>query len=192
MVRIAAGFHECPDGVGGFRLAQQDAVHAAAEDLAKLPGVDAHMRGVDAVHRGLDDHRRRAMSRPRRPGVRHAAHVLGKAGHVESAVLHADIHVVGPGSGIDATLRMGQHVAAMRTVVINSLILRQQFDAAVDPLTHGHPPMMSCDATAFLREVGFASRQRVRTRSWIDSMKSIVSRLSDLVPRRIACATLLR
>jgi hypothetical protein len=55
-------------------------------------------------------------------------------------VLHADIHVVGPGAGIDATLRMGQHMAAVRTVIIDRLILLQQFDAAVDPRTHEEAP----------------------------------------------------
>ncbi len=114
-------------------------MHPAAEDLAELPGVVTHMRGVDAIHRRLDDHRRRAVPRPCRPRIDHAAHVFGKAGHVEAAMLHADIHVIGPGSGIDAALRMGQHVAAVRTVIIDGLILLQQFDAATDPLTHEGP-----------------------------------------------------
>src|SRR5712691_12541533 len=122
-------------------------MHPAAEDLAELPGVVTDMRGVDSIHRCLDDHRRRVVPRPCRPGIDHAAHVPGKAGHVEAAVLHADIHVVGPGSSIDATLRMGQHVAAMRTVIIDRLILLQQFDAATDPLTHEwSPPTVSGDA----------------------------------------------
>ena len=111
-------------------------MHAAAEDLAELPGIVAHMRGVDAVDRRLDDDRRRAMARPRRPGIAHAAQVFGKARHVERAVLHADIHVVGPGAGIDAALRMGQHMAAVRAVVVDRLVLLQKFDAAIDPLTH--------------------------------------------------------
>ena len=55
--------------------------------------------------------------------MHHAAHVLSKAGHVETAVLHADIHVVGPGTSIHASLRMGQHMPAVRTVIIDGLIL---------------------------------------------------------------------
>ena len=36
------------------------------------------------------------------------------------------------------------HMAAMRTVIIDRLILLQQFDAATDPLTHqGAPPGVS-------------------------------------------------
>src|ERR1700694_563812 len=108
----------------------------AAEDLAELPGVVTHMRGIDSIHRCLDNHRWCAVPRPCRPGIDHAAHVLGKASHVEAAVLHADIHVVGPGTGIDATLRMGQYVATMRTVIVDRLILLQYFDAATDPPTH--------------------------------------------------------
>src|SRR6185295_14209844 len=102
----------------------------------ELPGVVTHMRGVNSIDRRLDDHRRRAVSRPCRPGVDHTVHIVGKAGHVEAAVLHDDIHVVGPGAGIDAALRMGQQMAAMRTIIIDRLILLQQFDAATDPLTH--------------------------------------------------------
>jgi hypothetical protein len=51
-------------------------------------------------------------------------------------VLHADVHVVGPGTSIDATLRMRQHMAAVWTVIIDRLILLQQLDAAIDPLPH--------------------------------------------------------
>ena len=115
-------------------------MHAAAENLAELPGVVTHMSGVDSVHRRFDDHRRRAVSRPGRPGVDEPTGIFGKAGHVESAVLHADIHVVGPGAGIDAALRMGQHVTAVRTVVVNRLILFQQFDGAINPFIHQRPP----------------------------------------------------
>src|SRR3989441_4606441 len=124
-------------------------MHPAAADLAELPGVVAHISGADSIHRGLDDHTRRAMPRPCRPGIDHAAHVFGKAGHVEAAVLHADIHVVGPGPGIDAALRVGQHMAAVRTVVIDRLIVLQQFDGAIDPLSHEwSPPAVSGEARA--------------------------------------------
>ena len=116
MVRIAAGLDEGPHRIGGLRLAQQDAVGAAAEDLAELPGVETDIRLVRAVHRRLDDDSRRAMSGPRRSAIDHAAQIFREARHVERAVLHADIHVVGPGRRIDAALRAGQHVAAVRTV----------------------------------------------------------------------------
>ena len=53
------------------------------------------------------------------------AHVFGEPGHVERAVLHADIDVVGPGAGILAALRVGQHMAGMGADVIDRLVLRQ-------------------------------------------------------------------
>ena len=118
-------------------------MHPAAEDLAKLPGVVTHMSGVDAVDRRLDDHGRRAMPRPCRSGIDHAVHVFGKARHVERAVLHADIHVVRPGRGIDAALRMGQHMAAVRTVIIDGLVLPQELDTAIDPPGHKVTPAVS-------------------------------------------------
>src|SRR6185312_2979498 len=49
IVGIAAGFHEGAHCVGRLRLAQQDAMHPAAEDLAELPGIVTDMRGIDAV-----------------------------------------------------------------------------------------------------------------------------------------------
>ena len=39
-------FDERAGGVGVFRLAEQDAVHAAAEDLAELPGVEADVAAL--------------------------------------------------------------------------------------------------------------------------------------------------
>ena len=76
------------------------------------------------------------MAGARGAGVDQAAHVVGETGHVERAVLHADIHVVGPGAGIFAALRVSQHVTGMRTVVVDRLTLRQQFDCAVDTVGH--------------------------------------------------------
>ena len=55
----------------------------------------------------LDDHRRRAVARARRPAVDQPAHVLGEARHVEGAVLHADIDVVGPGAARPRALARG-------------------------------------------------------------------------------------
>ena len=75
-------------------------MRAAAQDLAELPGVVADMRLVDAVDRRLDDHRRRAVARAGRPALDQPAHIVRQPGHVERAVLHADIDVVGPGAGV--------------------------------------------------------------------------------------------
>ena len=68
------------------------------------------------------------------------ANVLREARHIESAVLHADIHVIGKGRGVDAALRMGQHMATVRTVIVDRDILLQEFDAAIDTRYHDGPP----------------------------------------------------
>ena len=107
-------------------------MHAAAEDLAELPGVEADVVGVDAVHRCLHDHRGRAVVGTGRAAISQAAHVLGEAGHVEAAMLHADVDVVRPGAGIVLALRIGQHMAAVRADIVDRLVLRPQFDRAVD------------------------------------------------------------
>ena len=122
MMRIAAGFDKGAHGIRQLGLAQQNAVHAAAEDLAELPGVEADIGGVGAVDRRLDDDGRRAVARARRSALDEAAHVLGQARHVEGAVLHADIDVVGPGMRVLAALRVGQHVAAMAADVVDRLV----------------------------------------------------------------------
>jgi hypothetical protein len=62
VVRIAAGFDKGTDRVRRFGLAQQDPVHAAAEDLAELPGVEADIGGIGAVDRCLDDDGRGSVS----------------------------------------------------------------------------------------------------------------------------------
>ena len=155
LVRVAAGFDEGAHRVGGFRLAEQDAVHAAAEDLAELPGIEAHIRLVGAVHRRFDDHRGRAVAGAGRAAIDEAAHVFGEPGHVEGAVLHADIDVVGPGAGILDALRMGQHVAGMRAGVVDRLVRREQLDGAVDARCHQFPP--SCTGRATRLQAATAS-----------------------------------
>jgi hypothetical protein len=62
VVREAAGAHEFAHGLGRFRLAEQNAVHAAAQDLAELPGVVGHVGPVDAIDRRLDDDGRGAVA----------------------------------------------------------------------------------------------------------------------------------
>jgi len=113
--------------------------HAAAEDLAELPGVEPHIRLVRAVHRRFHDDCWRAVARAGDAAIDQATHVVRKAGHVESAVLHADIDVVGPGGGVGQALRMGEHVAGMRADIVDRLALRQEFDRAVDAAGHGVP-----------------------------------------------------
>src|SRR5262249_13673779 len=142
VVRKAAGPHELGDGVGALGLAQQDAMGAAAQDLAELPGSEGDVGPVDAVDRRLDDDGGRAMARIGRPAVDQAAHVVLQAGHVEGAVLHADIDVVGPGLGVGAALLVGQHMAGVRAVVVERLIGFQELDGAVDAFGHGlFPPL---------------------------------------------------
>ena len=123
VMRIAAGLDECPHGIGSLRLTQQNAVHATPEDLTELPGIEPHICLVGAVHRRLDDDRRRAMAGARRATIDHATQILGQPRHVERAMFHADVHVVGPGAGIVAALRISQHMTGVRAVVVDRLSL---------------------------------------------------------------------
>ena len=136
MVRIAARFDKGAHRVRPLGLAQQHPVHAAAEDLAELPGVEADVGGVGAVDRGLDDNRRGRVPGAGRPGLGQPGHVEGKPGHVERPVLHPDIDIVGPGAGVLAALGAGQHMPAMAAGVIDRLACGQQLDRPVDPFPH--------------------------------------------------------
>src|SRR5205823_15131490 len=138
-MRKAAAFDKGADRRCRFRLTQQHAMHAAAEDLAELPGIEADICGVGAVDRRLDDDRRRAVTRARRATLDEAAHIFSEARHVERPVLHSDIDVIGPDMRVFAPLRIGQHVAAMAAGVIDRLVLLQKFDGAVDAVGHGFP-----------------------------------------------------
>jgi hypothetical protein len=124
-MRIAAGLHKCEDGLRRFRLAQQDSVHAAAKDLAELPGVEANVGRVGAVNGGLDDDDRRAVARAGRAALDQAAHLLGEPCHVERAVLHPDIDVVGLDPRILSAPIEEQGVAGVTTDVMDGLVLRQ-------------------------------------------------------------------
>ena len=111
-------------------------MHAAAEDLPELPGIEADVLRVGAVDRRLDDHRGvRWPERVGPPSTRPRRYSASPA-MSNAAVLHADIDVIGPGARIVLALRVGQHVAAMRADVVDRLILRQQFDRAVDAVGH--------------------------------------------------------
>ena len=139
VVRIPTRFDKGVHGVGRFRLAQQYAVHAAAEDLAELPGIEADISGVGSVDRRLDNDCGRAVPRAGRTALDQPRHVFGEPGHVEGAVLHADIDVVGPNLGVFAPLRAGQHMAAVAAGVVDRLILSEQFDRAIDTLRPWFP-----------------------------------------------------
>src|SRR5216683_986837 len=136
LVRIAAGFDKGADSVRRLGLAQQDAVRPAAEDLAELPGVEPHVGGVGTVDRSLDDDGRRAVPRPSWTALDQTPHVFGKTRHVERAVLHPDVDIVGPGMRVLAPLCAGQYMAAMTAGVVDRLVARQQFDGAVDAVRH--------------------------------------------------------
>ena len=135
-MRVAAAFNEGAHRLSRLGLAHQHAMHAAAEDLAELPGVEADILPIGAVHRGFHDDRRRAVPRAGRPALDEPAHIFGEARHVEGAMLHADIDVVGPDMRILAPLRIGQHMAAVAAGVIDRLILFEELDGAVDATGH--------------------------------------------------------
>src|ERR1700735_2377315 len=86
MVRITAGFDERPHRIGGFCLAQQNAMPAATENLTELPSIEPYIRRVDAVDRCLDDNRRRAVAGPRWAAVDQPSHVRRQTGHVEGTM----------------------------------------------------------------------------------------------------------
>ena len=70
-----------------------------------------------------------------------AIYYLGAhTGHVEGAVLHPDIDVIGPGAGILAALGAAQHMPGMGAEVIDRLVLCQELDRAVDAACHGGLP----------------------------------------------------
>ena len=58
-----------------------------------------------------------------RTGVEETLHIRSQACHVESAMFHADIDVVGPGPSIGPALCGAQHVAGMVADVVDGLIL---------------------------------------------------------------------
>src|SRR6267142_5254356 len=138
LVRIAAGFDKGANGVRRLGLAQQDAMHPATKDLAELPGVEAHIGGVGTVDWSLDDDGRRAVPRASWAALDQTLHVFGKTRHVERAVLHPDVDIVGPGIRVLAALCAGQYMTAMTADIIDRLVGCQQFDGAVDAVRHDH------------------------------------------------------
>jgi hypothetical protein len=79
-------------------------VHPATKDLAELPGVEAHIGSIGTVDRSLDDDGRRAVPRASWAVLDQTLHVFGKTRHVERAVLHPDVDIVGPGIRVLAPL----------------------------------------------------------------------------------------
>ena len=139
---VAAGFHEGAHGFRRFGLAEDDAVHAAAEDLPELPGIVQHIGFRGAVDGRFHHHGGGTMAGAGGAAIDQAAHVGGEAGHVEGAVLHADVDIVGPGAGIDLALLVGEHVPGVVAGVVDADILLQQLDAAVDA-RHGSSPVLA-------------------------------------------------
>ena len=143
-MRIAAALDKGADRRGRLGLTQQHAMHAAAENLAELPRIEPDIRRVGAVDRRLDDDRRRAVAGARRAALDEPSHIFRETGHVEGAVLHPDIDVIGPDMRVFAPLRIGQHVTAVAAGVINCLILLQELDGSVDVVGHGFAILGGC------------------------------------------------
>src|SRR5712691_8818118 len=119
--RIATRLHKRPHRVSGFRLTEQDAMHATGEDLPELPGIVAHDQLVRAVYGDFDNHCRRAVTAAGGAAVHQAMHIRVQPGHVEGAVFHADVDVIGPGVGVLLALLVSQDVPGMATDIINRL-----------------------------------------------------------------------
>ena len=96
-------------------------MHPAGEDLAELPGVVPNDRLVRAVYGDFHNHCRRAVATARGAACHQASHIRIQSGHVEGAVFHTDIDVIGPGVGVLLALRVGQDVSGMATDVVNGL-----------------------------------------------------------------------
>ena len=100
-------------------------MHPARQDLAKLPRVETHDLRRRALDRRFHDHRGRAMAAGCRPAVHQPLHVRGQPGHIERAVLHAHVDVIGPGCGVLAALYIRQHMARVVADIVQRLALRQ-------------------------------------------------------------------
>jgi hypothetical protein len=87
VVRVAAAFDKGAHRARGLRLAQEDAMRAAPEDLAELPGVVADIGVVSAVDRSLDDDRRGAVARAGRAALDEADQIFGEPRHSSIARL---------------------------------------------------------------------------------------------------------
>ncbi len=94
---------------------------ATGEDLPELPGIVPNHRLVGAVHRGLHDDRRRAVAAPRRTAIDQILHICVQACHVEGAVLHADVDIIGPRVGVLQALGARQDMPGMPTEVVDRL-----------------------------------------------------------------------
>ena len=136
MDRIAARFDEGAHRGRGLRLAQDDPVDTAPEDLAELPRVVADVHFVRPMHRRLDHDGRSAVARPRRTAIDETPHVLGEAGEIEAAVLHSNVDVIGPDMGVVLALLVGEDMAGVMAGVIDRLIFPQQLRRPVDPVCH--------------------------------------------------------
>ena len=132
VVRVARGFDEGADGSDGLGLAQEQAVDAATEELAHLPGVVADHLLRQAVDRDFHHDGRGAVAGFRGAALDQAAHVLLQPAEIEGAMLHADVDVVGPGLGVVLPGLEAQVMTGVVAHVVDGLILAQQFDGAVD------------------------------------------------------------
>jgi hypothetical protein len=79
----------------------------------------------------------------RRPTVDQAPQILIQPGHIESPVLHAHVDIIGPGAGVEFALFIGENMAGVAAHVIDRLVLRQQFDGAIDAWWHEIVPLVA-------------------------------------------------
>ena len=87
-----------------------------------MPGIVAHDQLVRAVYGDFHNHRRRAVTAAGGAAVHQATHIRVQPGHVEGAVFHTDVDVIGPGVGVLLALLVGQDVSGMTTNVVNRLV----------------------------------------------------------------------
>ena len=107
-------------------------MHPARQYLPELPGVEADYLFSRTLDGGLDDDRRGAVAAVGRAAVDQSLHAGVQAGHVEGPVLHADVDVVGPGSGVRDALLAGEDVPGVAADVVDRLVLLQKLYGSVD------------------------------------------------------------
>ena len=109
-------------------------MYAPRKNLAELPGVEAHDLFRCSLHRRFDDNGRRSVSTASGATVDETAQILIQPGHVEGAMFHTYVDVVGPCSRIFYALRVGEHMPCVSSHIVDRLVLGKQFDGSIDPV----------------------------------------------------------
>jgi hypothetical protein len=78
------------------------------------------------------------------PGIDQPTHVFIQPGHVEGAVFHADVDVVGPRLRVFAALLIRQNMPGVAPHIVDRLPSFQQLNGAIDTPCHDQPLLHQC------------------------------------------------